>query len=47
MVFNILLYKFKFKAAIITIKLYKPLIPTILGLLFYYFIKYINKPVKY
>ena len=46
MVFNILLYKFKFKAAIITIKLYKPLIPTILGL-FLLFIKYINKLAKY
>ena len=47
MVFNILLYKFKFKAAIIAIKLYKSLIPTILGHLFYYLIKYINKLIKY
>ena len=46
-VFNIRLYKFKIKAAIIAIKLYKPLIPSILGLLFYYFIKSINKLVKY
>ena len=34
MVFNILLHKFKIKAPIIAIKLYKPPIPSILGLLF-------------
>ena len=46
MVFNILLHKFKIKADIIAIKLYKPPIPSILGLLFHYFIKSINKLVK-
>ena len=47
MVFNILLHKLKIKADIIAIKLYKPPIPSILGIRFYYFIKSINKLIKY